>query len=293
MKIMYYLILMCLCIFTQLNYCGCSCRPGCCGPQNTTTRPVENKTTEKTQKEIIQEAYGKVAMDGESCCVIGGGCCGGGADLSQDIGYSKKELEALAEANLGLGCGNPISLGEIKQGYTVVDLGSGAGLDCFLAAEKVGKDGRVIGIDMTPAMIEKAKKNAEKYGYKNVEFCLGDIENLPVSDNSVDIVLSNCVINLAPDKKKVFQEAYRVLKSGGKMYVSDVVLLGKLSVVQKNDPKLLCACVSGAIHRSNYISILEEVGFTVNIVEEDKEINKKWFGDDTLPIESFKYIACI
>jgi len=166
MKIMYYLILMCLCIFTQLNYCGCSCRPGCCGPQNTTTRPVENKTTEKTQKEIIQEAYGKVAMDGESCCVIGGGCCGGGADLSQDIGYSKKELEALAEANLGLGCGNPISLGEIKQGYTVVDLGSGAGLDCFLAAEKVGKDGRVIGIDMTPAMIEKAKKMQKNMGIK-------------------------------------------------------------------------------------------------------------------------------
>lgn len=291
-------------LLTTLSYCkrnysksrccppGC-CPPGCCSVKQQEVASSDSKGDSQgsAQKEIIKEAYGKVVQAGSGCCVVGGGCCGGGADLSQDIGYSKKELKALADANLGLGCGNPVSFGEIKEGYTVLDLGSGAGLDCFLAAEKVGSTGAVIGVDMTLDMIKKARKNAKKYRYKNVEFRLGDIEALPVAENIVDIVISNCVINLAPDKLKVFKESYRVLKPGGRMYVSDVVLLGDLTEEQRKDEKLLCACVAGALLKEDYLAKLAEAGFEITIVEEDKEINIKWFNDDLLPIESLKYIA--
>lgn len=272
---------------------------GCCSQQrrNCSSKSCCNSnssccsSSEKKIKESIKNAYGKVAQEGGSCSLFGGGCCGGGSDLSGEIGYSKEELDEMADANLGLGCGNPVSLGEFKEGYTVVDLGSGAGLDCFLASKKVGKTGLVIGVDMTPEMLKKARQNAEKYGIENVEFRKGDIENLPVATNTVDIIISNCVINLAPDKNKVFQEAYRVLKTGGKMYVSDVVLLNELSETQKTDVKLLCACVSGALLKNEYLAKLEYAGFTVEIVGEDTEINKKWFKNDELPISSLKYIA--
>jgi arsenite methyltransferase len=264
----------------------CSCRNGGCCPSTKTPENDAHKAT----KEIIKKAYGNVAEKGGFVCSTGG-CCGGGAQLSQDIGYTREEIDSLADANLGLGCGNSVNLGEIKKGETILDLGSGAGLDCFLASRKVGPQGKVIGVDMTKAMIDKARKNAEKYKFTNVEFRLGDIEDLPIDNASVDIVMSNCVINLAPNKEKVFQEAFRVLKQGGKMAISDVVLTGPLTEEQKNDPKLLSACVSGAILKDDYLSLLKKAGFTVTIIDEDKEISKKWFGEKKLPISSLKFVA--
>lgn len=273
----------------------CSCCGSCCPQQ--TSNPVQKLATEKINennksdtKEIIQQAYGAVAQE-SGCGCKNGGCCGGGSDLSQEIGYTSQELETFADANLGLGCGHPVGLAHIKEGDVVVDLGSGAGLDCFLASRKVGKTGKVIGVDMTKDMIKKARENAKKYQRTNVEFRLGDIEALPIEDNSVDIVISNCVINLAPNKKQVFAQAYRVLKPGGKMVVSDVVLLKKLNDEQKNDSRLLCACVSGAVLKSDYLAMLEEVGFTVTVLDEDTQINKKWFDSDELPISSLKFEA--
>ena len=270
----------------------CSKKRGCCGQSKSCCdRNQSSCQSAKDVKDAVKQAYGKVAQEGGSCSLFGGGCCGGGADLSGEIGYTKEELDVLADANLGLGCGNPIGLGEFKEGYAVVDLGSGAGLDCFLASKKVGPSGMVIGVDMTPQMLEKARKNAEKYGIENVEFRKGDIENLPVATNTVDIIISNCVINLAPDKDKVFQEAYRVLKSGGKMYVSDVVLLDELTDRQKNDVKLLCACVSGALLKDTYLTKIQQAGFDVEIIGEDREIGKKWFKNEDLHISSLKFIA--
>ncbi len=266
----------------------CSCCKGTCCPTENTIASDGN--TDKKTKDIIKEAYGNVAKKGGSVCPMGG-CCGGGGKLSEEIGYTKEEIEALADANLGLGCGNSVNLGEIKKGATVLDLGSGAGLDCFLAARKVGEQGKVIGVDMTQAMIDKARQNAKKYKFTNVEFRLGDIENLPVDNASIDVIMSNCVINLAPHKEKVFQEAFRVLKPGGKMAISDVVLTGNLTEEQKNDKELLSACVSGAILKDEYLSLLKKVGFVVTIIDEDKEISKKWFGEKKLPISSLKFIA--
>ncbi len=274
-----------------LIFCGSCCnKEKCelCCEKNTCELCTSNQCCCKETKETIKEAYSEVAHKGGSVCPMGG-CCGGGAKLSEEIGYTKEEIEAQADANLGLGCGNPTNLGQIKAGDTVLDLGSGAGLDCFLAARKVGFKGKVIGVDMTQAMIDKACKNAQKYKFDNVEFRLGDIENLPVLSNTVDVIMSNCVINLAPNKEKVFQEAFRVLKVGGRMAISDVVLTGKLTEKQKKDKTLLCACVSGAILKDEYLSILKNAGFDVTIIGEDKEINKKWFGSKELPISSLKY----
>ena len=165
-------------------------------------------------------------------------------------------------ANLGLGCGNPLAIASLKAGDVVLDLGSGAGFDAFLAAKKVGSRGKVFGVDMTDEMLEKAKENAKKGGFTNVEFKKGDIEDLPVDDNSVDAVISNCVINLAPDKAKVFKETYRVLKTGGRLMVSDVVLVKPLPNNLKNDKDLLIGCVSGAILKEDYLNLLKKTGFT-------------------------------
>ena len=200
------------------------------------------------------------------------------------MGYCDEEINAVPDANLGLGCGNPTAIGKIKEGDVVLDLGSGAGFDAFLSAKKVGESGKVIGVDMTKEMIEKAKENATKYNYNNVEFKLGDIENLPIENNSIDIVISNCVINLAPNKSKVFSEAYRVLKNGGKMYVSDIVLLKPLSVEQKKDEELIACCVGGALLKQDYIGLIRKAGFQVNISGENKEISKKQYLG--LPLES-------
>ncbi len=284
------------------------CKSNCCQPQKKYSQnknpliiqptkvvsPELKKLTDTEIKDLVKQSYSVVAESSCACsggCCSSGGCCGGGADLSQYIGYTAEELATIPDANLGLGCGHPIKLGEIKEGDTILDLGSGAGIDCFLAARKVGATGSVIGVDMTDAMLKKARENAQKYGFKNVEFRKGDIEQLPIANSSIDIIISNCVINLAPDKTKVFNEAYRVLKSGGKMYVSDVVLLKELSKEQRNDANLICECIGGALLESDYIDKLNQAGFTVQIVDEDKEICEKWFNHTELPIASLKFIA--
>jgi SAM-dependent methyltransferase len=170
---------------------------------------------------------------------------------------------------MGLGCGNPLALASLRKGETVLDLGSGAGFDCFLAAKEVGSSGRVIGIDMTAEMVEKARQNASRGGYRNVEFRLGDIESLPVADGSVDVVISNCVINLAPDKEKVFREAFRTLRPGGRLWVSDLVLLRELPEAVKNSVEAYVGCISGAAMRDEYLRMIERAGFQeVRIAEE-------------------------
>jgi len=228
---------------------------------------------EEEIKKIVRGGYARIAKQDSSCCISANPCCGSAdlaQDISQKIGYTDKELKAVPEgANLGLGCGNPVALASLREGETVLDLGAGAGFDCFLAADKVGKNGRVIGVDMTPEMIEKARENAEKGKYGNVEFRLGEIENLPVADNLVDVVISNCVINLAPDKRRVFEEAFRALKPGGRLTVSDIVLLKELPDFIKNSIEAYIGCVSGAIMRDEYIAAIKTAGFQrVRIIDE-------------------------
>jgi ubiquinone/menaquinone biosynthesis C-methylase UbiE len=235
-------------------------------------------------KKIVKAAYGKIAKEKQGC-----GCQCGCKDfdpenISRAIGYKEEDLNAVPDANLGLGCGNPTAFSEIKAGDVVLDLGSGAGFDSFLAAKKVGQKGRVIGVDMTEEMVEKAQANAQKYGYQNTEFRLGDIEKLPIEDNSVDIIISNCVINLAPDKDKVFSEAYRALKNGGKMFVSDIVLLAELSEEIRNNPDLIAGCVGGAILKQAYLEKAKKAGFQLEILSENKEISKEQY--QGIPLES-------
>ncbi|HEX9912219.1 MAG TPA: arsenite methyltransferase [candidate division Zixibacteria bacterium] len=227
----------------------------------------------KNIKKVVREGYAKIAKQGSSCCAPVKTCCGSvdpATNISKSIGYTEEELKAVPEgSNLGLGCGNPIALASLKKGEIVLDLGSGAGFDCFLAARRVGKKGKVIGVDMTPEMLEKARENAEKGNYANVEFRLGEIENLPVADNSVDVIISNCVINLSPDKSRVFQEAFRVLKPGGRLMVSDLVLVKELPDFIKNSTRAYIGCLSGAIMRDKYTGAIKKAGFKdVKIIEE-------------------------
>jgi len=224
-------------------------------------------------KKVVREGYAKIAKQSSSCCSPAASCCGStdlAQGISKSIGYTDEELTTVPEgANLGLGCGNPVALASLIEGETVLDLGSGAGFDCFLAANKVGESGKVIGVDMTSEMLEKARENARRGNYENVEFRLGEIENLPVADNSVDIVISNCVINLAPDKGKVFKEAYRALKPGGRLMVSDIVLLKELPGFIKNSIEAYIGCLSGALMKDEYIGAIEAAGFhEVRIIEE-------------------------
>lgn len=224
-------------------------------------------------KEAVRKGYAKIVKKESSCCAPVNSCCVSpdlAENISRKIGYTDEELKAAPEgANLGLGCGNPIALASLREGETVLDLGSGAGFDCFLAANKVGKKGKVIGIDMTPEMIEKARENANKGKYENVEFRLGEIENLPVADNSIDAVISNCVINLVPDKKSVFKETFRVLKPGGRLMISDIVLLKGLPDFIRDSIEAYVGCLSGAIMRDEYIEAIKAAGFQeVKIIEE-------------------------
>jgi arsenite methyltransferase len=226
-------------------------------------------------KEKVREGYGRVAVENRSCCGAPSSCCGSSASIQsigEMIGYSKEEMNQVPEgANLGLGCGNPVALASLREGQTVLDLGSGAGFDCFLAAKAVGERGRVIGVDMTPEMVKKAWENAKKGGYRNVEFRLGDIEYLPVIDNSVDVILSNCVVNLSPNKPRVFSEAFRVLKPGGKLTLSDVVLLRPLPPVLANSAAAYLGCVAGASLKSGYLDMLSAAGFEdVRVVGESQ-----------------------
>jgi len=224
-------------------------------------------------KKKVREGYAKIAKKESSCCTPVSSCCGS-ADLAQtiskNIGYTDEELESIPEgANLGLGCGNPVALASLAEGETVLDLGSGAGFDCFLAANKVGRRGKVIGVDMTPEMIEKARENAQKGNCQNVEFRLGEIENIPAADNSVDVVISNCVINLSPDKSRVFQEAFRVLKLGGRLMVSDIVLLKELPEFIRDSITAYVGCISGAMVKDDYIEAIKKAGFReVRIMDE-------------------------
>jgi SAM-dependent methyltransferase len=222
-------------------------------------------------KKIVRERYGNIARSGNSCCGAGSSCCGSPAtNISQRVGYSREEIAYVPEgANLGLGCGNPVAIASLRPGETVIDLGSGPGLDCFLAASKVGSSGHVIGVDMTPEMVERARLNAEKGDYSNVEFRLGEIENLPIADASADVVISNCVINLSPHKPRVFAEAYRVLKLGGRLMVSDIVLLREIPECVRNSIDAYVGCVAGAELKDRYLAAIKAAGFTaVSVVGE-------------------------
>jgi SAM-dependent methyltransferase len=251
------------------------------------------KTTElenDTVKQNVRERYGRIADEGGSCgCAPS--CCGpkeaenregddAGA-ISRGLGYSVDELSAApADSNLGLGCGNPQAIAALKPGESVLDLGSGAGFDAFLAARAVGPTGRVIGVDMTPEMVSKARKNQAKGDYPQVEFRLGEIENLPVADASVDVIISNCVINLSPDKPRVFREAFRALKPGGRLAISDVVALGEIPEALRQDWALYTGCVAGASTVEKLREMLRGVGFTgIRIARkgESREIIGQWF----------------
>jgi len=238
-------------------------------------------------RQAVRDSYGAIARTESAGC----GCspsasCGteptnSARKVSLAIGYSAQDLSAVPEgANLGLGCGNPIALASLKEGETVVDLGSGAGFDCFLAAQRVGLAGNVIGVDMTPDMISKARKNALNGNYNNVEFRLGEIERLPVADNSVDVIISNCVINLSPAKAEVFDEAFRVLKPGGRLMISDIVLLAQLPDVIKDSVSAYIGCLAGATQKDEYINTIKEAGFReIEVVDETKVVADMWLSD--------------
>jgi len=245
-------------------------------------------------KKVVRERYGTIAKSSSSCCTPVNSCCTpvssccGSSEpdrvkeISKNIGYNDEELKTVPEgANLGLGCGNPVALASLKEGETVLDLGSGAGFDCFLAANKVGKTGKVIGVDMTPEMISKARENAKQGNYDNIEFRLGEIENLPVSDNSIDIIISNCVINLVPSKERAFQEAWRVLKPGGRLMISDIVLLKELPEFIMNSMEAYIGCVAGALLKDDYIKAMRNAGF-----KDIKILDQTGFPIDVLTINT-------
>jgi arsenite methyltransferase len=240
---------------------------------------MENK---EEIRQAVREGYAEVARQSNSCCspaksskanTSGCSCSNpiSSDSLAKRVGYSDQELTEVPEgANLGLGCGNPIALASLKPGEVVLDLGSGAGFDAFLASPRVGPKGKVIGVDMTPEMLDKARANQAKGEYKNVEFRLGEIENLPVADNSVDVIISNCVINLSVDKPRVFAEAYRVLKPNGRLMVSDIVVLKKLPEIVQKSISAYIGCVAGAAAKSDYLGMIERAGFSrVKVVQED------------------------
>jgi len=215
-------------------------------------------------RKSVRDRYAGIAKGGPSCCGPSPACAGESLaeKASRQVGYSEKETGSVPEgANLGLGCGNPTALASIRPGETVLDLGSGAGFDCFLAAKEVGPRGRVIGVDMTAEMIEKARENARRGGYENVEFRLGEIENLPVPDASVDLVLSNCVINLSTNKRRVFEEAFRVLRPGGRLMISDLVLEKHLPEPVRESVSAYVGCVAGALPKEEYLEAIRSAGF--------------------------------
>ena len=241
-----------------------------------------NPSNSDQTREAVRENYGKIAASASSCCDTSS-CCTPGAEqpqlLSLQLGYSRMDLIAVPEgANLGLGCGNPQAIAQLVPGEVVLDLGSGAGFDCFLAARQVGPSGRVIGVDMTAQMITKARANAHQGGYDNVEFRLGEIEHLPVADASVDVIISNCVINLSPDKADVFSEAFRVLRPGGRLAVSDVVAFAEIPDEVRDDMALLSACISGAEEVGVIERLLDEAGFE-EVVVAPKEESKLFMAD--------------
>jgi arsenite methyltransferase len=256
----------------------------------------------ETIRQVVRERYGNIAKSAgtgrdnsstPSCCgssqaspstSLGSSCCGGAQITPQQIatlmGYSKEDFSSVVKgANMGLGCGNPVALASLKSGETVVDLGSGGGFDCFLAAKQVGEAGRVIGVDMTPDMLSQARMNAEKMGTTNVEFRLGEIENLPVADNTADIIMSNCVINLSPDKLKVYREAFRILKPGGRLAIADIVATAPLPAEIQQNLALVSACIGGAATIDSTQQMLHDAGFeniSIKPKDESRNLISQW-----------------
>jgi len=239
-------------------------------------------------KEMVRTRYGGIAAgeNADCCAPAASSCCGPETalhDKARRMGYSEAELAAVPEgANLGLGCGNPQAIAAMQPGEIVVDLGSGAGFDCFLAARQVGDGGRVIGVDMTHEMLKKARDNAARIGARNVEFRLGELEHLPIADNTADVVISNCVINLVPDKEQVFREVFRILKPGGRLAVSDVINIAPLPPELRADPALLCGCVAGAAPAERIETWLSEAGFVdvrVSPNFQSREMVESWASD--------------
>jgi len=250
-------------------------------------------------REAVRKNYGRIAESKTGGCgCSSASCCetsSSTADMSVILGYSSDDAASVPEgADMGLGCGNPQAIARLQPGETVLDLGSGGGFDCFLAARQVGDSGHVIGVDMTPEMISKARANAEKGGYHNVEFRLGEIENLPAADESIDVIISNCVINLSPDKSRVFSEAYRVLKKGGRLAVSDVAAFRELPEQVKKDMALYSGCIAGAAHVSDIAGMLAEAGFThihIDPKDESASFIREWAPD--IPITDYVVSASI
>jgi arsenite methyltransferase len=217
---------------------------------------------EKEIKEVVKGRYAQIAKQDQKSCCSSCGCGVSPLVQAEAVGYLRKDLADIPEETvMGLGCGNPTAIAELRTGEVVLDLGSGAGVDVFLAANKVGPTGRAIGVDMTKEMVDKAEGIARNYGYRNVEFRLGEIERLPVGDESVDVIISNCVINLSPDKSKVFQEAYRALKPKGRLIVSDIVSEGALPDEIKDDHDAWAGCIAGALEQQEYLEKIKKAGF--------------------------------
>jgi len=236
-------------------------------------------------KNDVRKGYARIAKGIEtSCCGPKQPCCSGqtlAQEISKKVGYSKDELSSLPEgANLGLGCGNPVALASLKQGQVVLDLGSGAGIDCFLAARQVGPTGKVIGLDMTAEMVTKARDNARKGGFENIEFKLGEIETIPIANEFVDVIISNCVINLVPDKAKAFAESYRVLKPGGRMMISDIVLIKELPVAIKESVEAYVGCLSGAVMKEEYLRLIKQAGFRNIHIQNEQPFPLDVMGND-------------
>jgi len=250
-------------------------------------RGGQMKSSERVKHEL-REAYGGVAEadSKKECCGNGRSCCGVSSKpdetYSQELGYSKEELRSVPEgSNMGLGCGNPQAIAELKAGEVVLDLGAGGGFDAFLSSKRVGFQGKVYGVDMTPEMLSKARENAKKGGYDNVEFLLGEIEHIPLPNDTVDVIISNCVINLSTDKEQVFKEAFRVLKKGGRLAISDMVAYKPLPSEMVNNKELYCNCISGAMTIGELKSILARIGFTEIVVEPQE--NSRMFIKDWVP----------
>jgi SAM-dependent methyltransferase len=265
--------------------------------ENTRTAADGDDLNAAEQRAAVRERYADAATDSAGCCGDGGDserCCGDAAasDLdavARDVGYSEADVDAVEPgANLGLGCGNPTAIAALDEGEHVLDLGSGGGFDCFLAAREVGSTGRVVGVDMTPEMVETARENAVENDAERVEFRLGEIEHLPVADESVDVVLSNCVVNLSPDKPQVFREAFRALRPGGRLAVSDVVATGEIPAAHRGDPDSLSACVAGASPVDDLEAMLADAGFVDVSVERD---DGEPFGGDHDHEELTDYLA--